>query len=278
MRKRKRGNVLPKAAILPEHIKVQETIDRFDHDPRLLKPSSERMVVTDCEVCGIDREKKYRNALKQRRCISCSNRANSAGSVDQRSQSMMRFYADGGKHPLQGVGHSDETKEKLRILNTGRKFDLSDEQRAKLAQHCLRFLNNPETMERTRSLNKLRVGPLSPGYGKPPAHTKKVWHTKPDGSRVCFRSTWEAAFAGWLDGEGFDWNYETLAFPVTYEIDGVEKRGTYLPDFESGEMIFEVKGRWTKEGRAKFDAFVEQYPKKSIMLIEREWLKGKDLI
>jgi hypothetical protein len=136
-------------------------------------------------------------------------------------------------------------------------------------------LNNPEQQARTVAINRRRVGPLSPSFGRTPAHARKVWHTRLDGGRVCFRSTWEAAFAVWLDARGDYWEYEPCAYPVVLA-DGA--LATYTPDFRVAEGWYEVKGRWTPEGRAKFDAFSEQYPGELIRVVDRDWMTAHGLL
>ncbi|QIW87563.1 hypothetical protein Ab1vBOLIVR4_gp46 [Agrobacterium phage OLIVR4] len=247
---------------------IQKTIERFGYDPRNLRPSSCKPVIVTCPVCLKDREKPARLA-RQVTCLACSNAKNARTIKGRESRSvrMMKFYADGGKHPLAGIGHSEESRKKISKSRTGMKLDLSDDTRKRLARHCMEVLNNPETKERTASLNRKRTGPLSPSYGKPAAHAFKVWY-----KGVCFRSTWEFKFATWLDCDGKMWVYEPRAYPVSYELNGKNKDGTYTPDFESEGVLHEIKGRWTKEGKAKFLAFREQYPDIRIELWERERL------
>jgi len=55
-------------------------------------------------------------------------------------------------------------------------------------------------------------------------------------------------------------------------------KGTYTPDFKCPRTFYEVKGRWTDIGLAKFNAFVSQYPKLKIKVIDRSWLTGKGLL
>ena len=272
-----RGN-LGKTHTVPAFILRAETIKVFGVDPARLKPSSCRKVIATCSICFDLREISYRRALRQRKCLNCSNGINARLESGRRSRSnrLKTFYANGGKHPLSGIGHSIESRKKMSESRKGLKINLSEESRKKLADHCMRVLNNPEQKKRT-ALKILR-GKDNPAYGKPPAHTKKIWYDRAPGTRVCFRSSWEFLFAGWLDKHYIPWHYEKETFPVRYEENGISIDGSYTPDFVTPLGYFEVKGRWTLRGRKKFDAFVEQYPEKKRTIIDRGSLKAMKLL
>jgi len=264
---------------VPGFIDVEGTIARFGTDPRRLKPSSERLVLTACAVCSQERLKKFRYALKQRLCLKCSNvkNAQNAEGRKKRGNKMRVFYKNGGAHPTKGRGHTKEAKQRMSRAREGKPASLTPAGRERLREHCKRVLNNPEVQERTRCLNSLRRGPLNPSYGVAPKHTRKVWYVRLDGSKVCFRSSWEALFAEWLDTQRLDWQYEPVAFTVTYSLKDEAVSGTYRPDFLVGSVWYEVKGWWTPEGLAKFNAFQLAYPDKEIVVVDRAWLKSKNL-
>lgn len=271
--------MLKEPSEIPDRILVQETIDKFGYDPRYLKLNSFRSVCYVCQECRGLKEKNFRSAVQQPLCLGCSNRINAQKSIHKRSERMKEFYANGGKHPLQGIGHSAETRARMGKSRIGVPANLSEEGRRSLVENCMRTLNNPEMKKKTAALNRLRRGPLSASYGKPPAHTKKVWYIRPDGDRVCFRSTWEFAFARWLDLNGVSWKYEPQAVPVSYQIDGHTYEGTYTPDFVAEDFVFEVKGRWTKEGLAKFEAFKKQAADNlRVYLIDRDAMNKLGLL
>lgn len=277
--KMKGGNLLVEPAVLPAHIDIPKTITLSGIDPRYLKPSSCKTVITDCEICHRERQMQFRLAMTQRKCSRCSNRLNARepSGLKRRSDLMKAYYKAGGKHPTKGIGHSKAACEKISKSQKGIPKVLSPEGRIKMIAHCRKVLLDPIQSEQTRRINRLRIGPLSPSYGKPPAHAKKIWHTKPDGSEVCFRSTWEGFFATYLDQSGVDWTYEPKTFPVEYVLDSCAIQGTYTPDFWTSSGWYEVKGRWTPVGRAKFDAFVRQYDEK-ITIVDRAWLISRDLL
>lgn len=69
-----------------------------------------------------------------------------------------------------------------------------------------------------------------------PSHGKVQTYTRPDGSDVRLRSTWELAVARWLDRMGIAWEYEPRRFRL-------EDR-TYTPDFwlPTLGVFWEIKG------------------------------------
>lgn len=267
-------NLLPEPRDVPDNILVEGSIQELGVDPRRLKPSSCRKVLASCPDCSGVFEKGFRRAVTQPLCLRCSNKRNSINGASKRSEFMKRFYANGGKHPTKGIGHSEETRKKISKNRKGIKANVSEDGKKRILESCLAVLHTPEMKERLRLGAKSRTGVLSPSFGKPPAHAIKVWHVKKDGERVCFRSTWEAIFAAYLDEHSVEWQYEAQTFPVQLG----DKMGSYTPDFKTEDKWYEVKGRWTNEGLAKFEAFKNQYPQENIQVIDRAWLYEHKLI
>jgi hypothetical protein len=77
------------------------------------------------------------------------------------------------------------------------------------------------------------------------------------------RSSWELAFAQYLDSKNYNWKYE----PETFET----SCGFYTPDFWVDEFssYFEVKGFFRKDAEQKFNEFKENHP---IVLANKEYL------
>jgi hypothetical protein len=92
-----------------------------------------------------------------------------------------------------------------------------------------------------------RSGRGNPMFGKTHRPTR-VASRLPDGNRVCYRSTWEAAFAAYLAALRVDFQYEPKVFDFGHF--------TYLPDFfiPSLNLWVEIKGWMTPEGAAKIAA------------------------
>lgn len=77
------------------------------------------------------------------------------------------------------------------------------------------------------------------------------------------KSSWELAFAKYLDNSDFEWTYEPMSFPTPY--------GYYTPDFyiEELDIFIEVKGRWRDDSKKKFDYLSKL---KTIILADKKWL------
>lgn len=158
----------------------------------------------------------------------------------------------------------------------GKKQNLSDEQRHKLRENWEKYLNNSEVKKKTAEINKKRVGKLSPSFGRPPTHAKKIWYERLDGTKVCFRSSWELKFAQWLDHNHFEWAYEIKTFELKLSN---EEEGTYTPDFLVNNSIWvEVKGRWTEKGLEKYLSFEEQYLQENILIVDKEIMKEMKIL
>lgn len=122
-------------------------------------------------------------------------------------------------------------------------------------------------------------GKKSHRYGVPAAHGKR-FHAHIQNVDYVFRSSWELLFAEWLDENGFSFTYEKHHFPITFEIDGVVKHGTYCPDFriEEYNLYIEVKGFWRDNAKVKFEAFRSQYPDVEIEVWGKEMLEEYGVI
>jgi hypothetical protein len=251
-------------------VNIQRTIEVFGYDPNTLKPSSCKLVIVNCVICGNERQKGFRYAVSQPSCQKCANTQRAKDSASARSANMKQYYAEGGRHAMQGHIHTSDAKEKIAAGHRGK--PLSEAHKEKVRTTWL--AKNWKPTEEMIAAARLRRGPLSASYGKLPSpHTKKVWYTRMDGTRVCFRSSWEAKFAKWLDSNFKLWDYEPKTFPVVAVIDNENFEWTYTPDFLVEGHWYEVKGRWTVEGKAKHTAFVAQFGQDSITVCDREWFR-----
>lgn len=93
---------------------------------------------------------------------------------------------------------------------------------------------------------------------------RRFWYYGPKG-RMRMRSSWEVAYARWLDEQEVDWLYEPICF-VTNEF-------SYTPDFylSVGDKFVEIKG------------YKGEVDERKIQAVQRNWrttllvLRGKDL-
>lgn len=204
----------------------------------------------------------------------------------------------GETNPLYGKHHSKETKRKISISEMGKY--IPEEVRKKMSESHKGKIQREETKQKRSGKNnhrygkhwdeetKKRISESEKGkviteetrrkmgiskkgkknnrYGKPPAHGKRIYHESQFQGIVCFRSSWEFAYAKYLDSIKEPWFYEFETFELLGE-------NTYTPDFflPRQEKFIEIKGRiWTKEG-SKCQRFQEEYP------FDLEVLYGKDL-
>jgi len=113
---------------------------------------------------------------------------------------------------------------------------------------------------------KINVGRNNPMFGKTAG-----WHWKKY-KQIGFRSSWEVAYAKYLDKNKIKWLYELKVFDLGDT--------TYTPDFylpETNEYI-EIKGYWYRDTYKKFKKFKKQYSKIKIKLLMEKDLKVLQII
>lgn len=171
---------------------------------------------------------------------------------------------------------SEETKKKLSECSKGNKNRLgktfTPEQRAKIAKANTGHVHSEEQKRKiSESLigNKRAFGnrhKKPEGFGKRQAeimkgnkrgthsHGKRCFYESPLQGRVCFRSTWEKAYAEWLDEQDILWVYEDETFDLG--------DATYTPDFYliEAEKYIEIKGYMSDYAKDKMDKFAVLYP------------------
>lgn len=86
------------------------------------------------------------------------------------------------------------------------------------------------------------------------------------GTLINFKSSWELAYAEFLDKNNTTWTYEPI-FPLS--------NGTsYLPDFELGDgTIIEIKGYFRPDAIVKWNLFCTDYPLLQKKLLTKSELK-----
>lgn len=163
---------------------------------------------------------------------------------------------------LRGIPKTQEHKNKIRLGN--------------LNKHNHWGSNNP---------NFGNKGEKNPLYGKKrPEHSKRMSgknsplfgrQTKPPRwgkyKDINMRSSWEIAYAKWLDKKNIKWEYEPKVFNLGFT--------TYTPDFYLPEqqVYVEIKGWMRKEALIKIKEFIRQRPDIKYLLLGEKELK-KELI
>lgn len=124
----------------------------------------------------------------------------------------------GINHPLYGKKHSEETKNKIKENHD----DVSGK-------------NNP------------MYGKIRPFYGK------RIYYNSPLQGEICFRSSYELAYAKYLDNNHILWYYEYK----TFELDNT----TYTPDFflVIDNKFIEIKGYMRSDSQIKINEFTKKY-------------------
>jgi hypothetical protein len=265
---------------ITNHINVDRTLKELGVDIFKLKPNSEKRVFKICEICKKEELKKYRYiaALKQTKCINCSNALNGRNNKDKISATNKKYF-ETHIHPRLGVKHTEETRKK--IVENRKPYTATEETRRKLSEANSGTRNgfygkkhSEKTLEKMRQngIKNARRGSDCNFYGKT-YYAKVVEYQRKDGKTIKLKSNWEVKFAQYLDSNNINWEYEKQSFPITYEYEGKIKNGTYIPDFFLDNEVIEVKGYWHKDARVKFDTFKIQYPQIKIRLLEKKQLR-----
>lgn len=269
-----------------ENINFKLTEEVYGYKISELSPSSEKLVKWFCSDCSEEQDKKYRYAIKNNLCLSCSNKINANKNKEVKIEKLKKWYKE-NEHPLKG---KKRPKHIVEELNKGREKAINKNKTKKqkdLFSKMFSGENNPmygkkhteeslKKMKEFQQVNPAIRGANSNFYGKPPKHGKGQWYKCKDGSTVWMRSSWEIKYAEYLDENDIEWFYEPKKFPITY--DG--KDGTYCPDFFiiNEDKYVEIKGWWRDDAYKKYTAFCEQYPNINIKLLDKEGLKKRNIL
>jgi hypothetical protein len=145
-----------------------------------------------------------------------------------------------------GYKHTKETKNKIGIGNKGK-------------------LVLKETGEK---ISKTKKASSTTPRGKEHYMFGKVIHGKWEKYKgIWMRSSWEVAYAKYLDKNNIKWLYESKVFDL--KITG------YIPDFylSKSNTYIEIKGWWRDDAKKKFRLFKKIYPKVKIIVLTKSKLK-----
>ncbi len=139
-------------------------------------------------------------------------------------------------------------------------------------EHCKKISDankgKPKTEEHKAKLSVSKQGSRHPNFGKRRRHHgTRHWFTCPNGQCVSMRSSWEVAYAKYLNANNIDWEYE----PQTFVLQSGE---AYTPDFflKDCNQWVEVKGWLTPAHNRKMDAWRKEHPNKTLILADRAYL------
>jgi predicted nuclease of restriction endonuclease-like RecB superfamily len=199
--------------------------------------STRKLYKTSCDDCGKDTGYKRRTKIHSNKCRICFNKTyhkNKCISVKTKKKM--------------------SESQKARDPSTRRTPEISGKIREKLSKaqkkYCSKYGNQfsgREHSNKTKSLLSFK------NSGKEPKWKGRVFqYDGPQGS-FKMRSSYELAYANWLDKQKINWIYEPK-FKLS-------NGKTFSPDFQlSNDDIIEIKGFWTKIGREKWNMFVQDYP------------------
>ena len=114
------------------------------------------------------------------------------------------------------------------------------------------------------------LGENNPMFGK-------VTHGKGEKyKQIYMRSSYEIAYAKWLDKNSVNWIYEPKAFRLIIK----GKEATYTPDFYLPDInkYIEIKGYWRDDAKEKFLEFKKQYPRVDLIVLNKEKLLEKAVL
>jgi hypothetical protein len=193
-----------------------------------------------------------------------------------KNNSMYGTHRSGNLNPFYGKKHTEETRKKM--SESGKVKIFTKEHKQHMSEGLKgRNLGKKLTIEQKKQISKTRIekgvakGNKNPMFGKIASHGKRFWYKD-----ICFRSSWELAFAKFLDNTRIKWLYESKTFPIKLN-NGVD--ATYTPDFyltETNEYI-EIKGWWRDIAKEKYECFLKQHNEK-IRIIEKQELKDSKII
>jgi hypothetical protein len=175
-------------------------------------------------------------------------------------------------HQLKILIKSKEHKLKIGESNKGKK---RTEEQNKINSEKIKeyYKNNPkagkEISNRQYGKNNNRYGKISPNSG----HGIRSYYPSPFQGEVCFRSSYELAYAQYLDSQKILWMYELETFELSGDM-------TYTPDFflPKQEKFVEIKGYMSEKSKLKTEKFKEEYPWELDILFRKDLRQLKIVI
>jgi len=166
----------------------------------------------------------------------------------------------GKNNPMYGKVHSKESKEKISLAMKGRGHPHTLESKLKISLANRGKKRKPFSKKWRKNMSIANSGKNNPHFGKP---LRPHWGKY---KGINMRSSWEIAYAKWLNKNNIKWQYESKTFDLG--------DNTYTPDFyllETDEYI-EIKGFFPNEVKEKIQLFRWLYPNKNFKI-----LLGRDL-
>jgi hypothetical protein len=180
---------------------------------------------------------------RAKRCKSCENK---------------RRFKNPKNHPMWNNGY---TLIKHYCLDCKKEITIGS--KLGFCKHCaVKGKNNPNY----GNGDKIK-GKNNPMFGNPAPHGKGAYY-----KNTWMRSSYEIAYAKYLDKNKVKWEYEPKAFDLG--------NCTYRPDFYllKEKKYVEIKGFWRDDAKKKFNLFKKLNNKIKIVLLQKKELKKLGII
>jgi hypothetical protein len=198
----------------------------------------------------------------------CSENTNSCPAVrEKNSESIKKLYSEGKLTPASKVPEGEKFEEGNVPVNKGKSYKeaYGEKKAAKMKKKigsstAERFENYSETelknfgkavSEGIKESNK-KIG----GNRKKSGISNGCWYNSDIAGAVWLDSSYELAFAKWLDKNFDRWKRNKVKFEYLYE----DEKKSYIPDFylPDKDLYIEIKGFKTKKDEAKWRDFPEE--------------------
>jgi len=212
-------------------------------------------------------------SINAKRCKSCAKKGNKNGHYKDGIWTQKNYCPVCGKETLPNskMCRSCATKEQLKNANHLLKYNLnrkgknspmfgkhhSKKSKQKMSdKHKNKVLTKIHKENISKALKGTRKGRNNPMFNKVTTSKRGNYNG------IYMRSSWEIAYAGYLDKNNIKWLYESKTFDLG--------NTTYTPDFylpETNEYI-EIKGYWYNKALEKFKNFKKQYSNTKIEVLD----------
>jgi len=214
---------------------------------------------------------------KANQCAQCRRKNSPANYIDGRCSK--KYYCKCGNKIsintfLRGKKSCHSCAAKNRHKNGGFKYPtgltayhfIQGKPKCKL---CNKKLNNYDS-KLCRKCNDISKKGIMPKGGFPKGHLSNIKPIKYKSTLM--RSSWEVAYAKYLDKNKIKWLYESKTFDLGST--------TYTPDFylPDSDTYVEIKGWWRDDAKKKFKMFQKKYCSMNIILLMQKELKKLKVI